>query len=88
MDERIDDLEQRVCHLQTLLHSMCNRDEQPSAKNSFRCTYTGLTNKDYTRCYAGSPLSFSDRDYGEMDNIETWRRWSVLTVTRNKNLKK
>ncbi len=32
MDEQIDDLEQRVCHLATMLHSMCNRDEQPSSK--------------------------------------------------------
>ena len=65
----MDDLEQRVCHLQTTLHSMCNIDEQPSANNSFRSTYPGLTNKDYARCLACSPLSFSDRNYGKMDNV-------------------
>ncbi len=66
MDERIYDLEQRVCHLQTMLHSMCDRDEQPSANTSFRCTSPGFTNEDYARRYAGSPLSF-DRDYGEIN---------------------
>ena len=70
MDGRIHDLEQRVCHLQTMLHSMCNRDEQPSSNNSFRCMCPGLTNEDYARRYAGSPLSVSDRNYGEMENTQ------------------
>ncbi len=68
MDGLIYDLEQRVCHLQTMLHSMCNRDEQPSANTLFRCTSPGFTNEDYAQHYAGSPLSF-DRDYGEMDKL-------------------
>jgi hypothetical protein len=70
MDGRIYDYEQRVWHLQTMLHSMCNRDEQPSANTSFRCTSPGFTNKDYARRYAGSPLSF-DRNYGEIDKSQT-----------------
>ncbi len=68
MDERINDLDQRVCHLQTMLHSMCNRDEQTRSNNSFRCTYPGLTNEDLAWRYAESPLSFSDRNYGKMEN--------------------
>ena len=69
MDGQIYDLKQRVHHLQTLLHSMCNRDEQPRANTSFRCTSPGFTNEDYARRYAGSPLSF-DRDYDELQNLE------------------
>jgi hypothetical protein len=65
---QIHDLEQRVCHLQTTLHSMCNRDEQPSANSLFRCTSPGITNNDYAQHYAGSPLSF-DGDCGEMDDV-------------------
>ncbi len=70
MDERIDDLEQRVCRLQNMLRSMCNRDKQPTSNNSFGCTYPGLSKEDYARGYAGSPLSFSDRNYGEMENTQ------------------
>jgi hypothetical protein len=66
MDGQIYDLEQRVCHLQTMLHSMCNRDEQPSANTSFRCTSPGFINGDYAQHYASSPLSF-DREYDEIE---------------------
>jgi hypothetical protein len=70
MDGQIYDLEQRVCHLQTMLHSMCNRDKQPSANTSFRCTSPGFTNEDYAQRYAGSPLSF-DREYDEINKLRT-----------------
>ena len=32
--------------------------------------YPGLFNEDYARGYAGSPLSFNDRNYGEMENTQ------------------
>jgi hypothetical protein len=49
---------------------MCNRDEQPSANTSFRCTSPGFTNEDYAQRYAGSPLSF-DREYDEINKSQT-----------------
>ncbi len=88
MDERIDDLEQRVCHLQTMLHSMCNRDEQPSANNSCRCTYPGLTNEDYARRYSGSPLSFSDRNHGKRDNARNLEEVECIDGDQKQKSKK
>jgi hypothetical protein len=88
MDERIDDLEQRVCHLRTMLHSMCNRDEQPSSNNSFGCTYPWLTNKDYARHYAGSPLSFSDRNYGKMENTQNLEELECIDGDQKQKSKK
>jgi hypothetical protein len=88
MDGRIHDLEQRVCHLQTMLHSMCNRDEQPSVNPSFKCTSPGLTNEDYARHYAGSPLSFSDGDYGEMDNVRNLEEVECIDGDQKQKSKK
>ncbi len=59
-----------MCRLQNMLHSMCNRDKRPTSNNSFMCTYPGLSNEDYVQGYAGSPLSFNDRNYGEMENTQ------------------
>jgi hypothetical protein len=70
MDEQIDDLEQRVCHLQNMLHSIGNRDKRPTSNNSLIRTYQGLSNEDYAQRYAGSPLSFSERIYDEMENTQ------------------
>ena len=70
MDERIDDLEQRVCRLQNMLHSIGNRDKRPTSNNSLIRTYQGLSNEDYAQRYAGSPLSFSERIYDEMENTQ------------------
>ena len=70
MDEQIDNLEQRVCRLQNMLHSIGNRDKRPTSNNSFICTYPGLSNEDYAQRYAGSPLSFSERIYDEMENTQ------------------
>ncbi len=47
---------------------MCNRDEQPSANTSFRCTYPGFTNKDYAQRYANSIFSF-DREHDEIHQL-------------------
>jgi hypothetical protein len=88
MDDRIDDLEQRVCHLQNELHSMSNRDEQPRSNNSFGCTYPGLTNEDYARRYAGSPLSFSDRNYGEMENTQNLEELECIDGDQKQKFKK
>jgi hypothetical protein len=71
-----------------MLHSMCNRDEQPSANNSFRCTYPGLTIKDNARHYGGSPLSFSDRDYGEMDNVQNLEEVECIDGDQKQKSKK
>ena len=70
MDEQINDLEQRVCHLQNMLHSIGNRDKRPTSNNSLIRTYQGLSNEDYAQRYAGSPLSFSERIYDEMENTQ------------------
>ncbi len=70
------------------MHSMCNRDEQPSSDNSFRCTYPGLTNKDYAWCYAGSPLSFSDRNYGEIENTQNLEELECIDEEQKQKSKK
>ncbi len=49
---------------------MGNRDKRPTSNNFFICTYQGLSNEDYAQGYAGSPLSFIDRNYGEMENTQ------------------
>jgi hypothetical protein len=74
--------------LQTMLHSMCNTDEQPRANTSFRCTYPGLTNKDYARHYAGSPLGFSGGDYGEMDNVQNLEEVECIDGDQKQKSKK
>ncbi len=51
-------------------------------------SYPGLTNEDYAPRYAGSPLSFSDRNYGEMDNTQNLEEVECIDGDQKQKSKK